>query len=286
MFLFARKLIDQLEKKTRFNYEFVHDFYRQLKYGPDYIQNKPLANEINKTLPFKDARFSIHFSRIRWVMMLPMAHRILDLGGTCQENPAGALVVMGYPYTFSELIINDLPLENRHELYSNKGVLYENDIQYRSGKIKYRYHSMEDLSIYEDNYFDLVNSGESIEHITEEQGRQFLSEAFRVLKPGGTICVDTPNGLATRLQQPDFIDPDHKVEYLPDQLEEAIKDAGFHILEKKGLNWLPNSFRTGVFDLGELTKNFGVFDDLDRCYIQCFKAVKPDSMKRMSMRKR
>ena len=38
------------------------------------------------------------------------------------------------------------------------------------------------------------------------------------LRPGGYFALDTPNGRLTRLQQADFIDPDHKIEYTFEQL--------------------------------------------------------------------
>ena len=47
---------------------------------------------------------------------LPPA-RILDLGGTHQGLPDGALVHLGYPYPFERLVVVDLPVHERDEIY-------------------------------------------------------------------------------------------------------------------------------------------------------------------------
>lgn len=45
---------------------------------------------------------------------------------------------------------------------------------------------------YDDMLFDLVHSNQVIEHVSDID--KFTSEAFRVLKPGGTFIVSTENG--------------------------------------------------------------------------------------------
>jgi predicted SAM-dependent methyltransferase len=44
-----------------------------------------------------------------------------------------------------------------------------------------------------DDYFDALYGSEVIEHIDLNQGRRFLAEAYRVLKPGGVIRLTTPD---------------------------------------------------------------------------------------------
>jgi 2-polyprenyl-3-methyl-5-hydroxy-6-metoxy-1,4-benzoquinol methylase len=44
-----------------------------------------------------------------------------------------------------------------------------------------------------DNTFDFVFSGDVFEHITEKKKDETLKEIFRVLKPGGTVVIKTPN---------------------------------------------------------------------------------------------
>jgi ubiquinone/menaquinone biosynthesis C-methylase UbiE len=46
---------------------------------------------------------------------------------------------------------------------------------------------------FKDNEFDVIFSGDVFEHITPEQKRLCIAEAYRVLKPGGTFTIKTPN---------------------------------------------------------------------------------------------
>jgi SAM-dependent methyltransferase len=221
--------------------------------------------EFERVQATRDLVHSLHHSRCAFVRSLPAARRILDLGGTNLQHEHGAMVTMGYPYDFDELVIVDLPPDERHPLY-NRGGLRE-DVETPRGKIRYAYHSMEDLSRYPDDAFDLVYSGQSIEHVPTEVADTVLAEAYRVLRPGGWLAVDTPNGLVTRLQQDEFIDPDHKVEYAPTELEKKLTGAGFELVERKGLNLGVRSAKTGTFDVREVAENVGVFSDAESCYL-------------------
>jgi len=46
---------------------------------------------------------------------------------------------------------------------------------------------------FKDNIFDKVFSDEVIEHLTISEGKEMISEIRRVLKPGGTFVIKTPN---------------------------------------------------------------------------------------------
>ena len=90
---------------------------------------------------------------------------------------------------------------------------------------------------------------------------------------GGTLAVDTPNGRVTRLQQTEFIDPDHKHGYTPEkleELEEKLSRAGFDIVERKGLNLSLKSVETGHFDAAEVAENVGIFALPASCYLLAF----------------
>ncbi|MGH8988623.1 MAG: class I SAM-dependent methyltransferase [Acidimicrobiales bacterium] len=208
---------------------------------------------------------SLHHSRCAFVRSLPPARRILDLGGTNLQHEHGAMVTMGYPYEFDELVIVDLHPDERHPLYNRGGV--RNDVESSQGRIVYAYHSMADLSRYADESFDLVYSGQSIEHVGVDVADTVLAGAFRVLRRGGLLALDTPNALLTRLQQDELIDPDHKHEYTPEELETKLVRAGFDVVERKGLNLGLQSARKRCFDVREVAENVGVFADPEACYL-------------------
>jgi predicted SAM-dependent methyltransferase len=46
---------------------------------------------------------------------------------------------------------------------------------------------------FEDNTFDYIFSEHMIEHVDHDGAVAMLRECYRVLKPGGTICMATPD---------------------------------------------------------------------------------------------
>ena len=167
---------------------------------------------------------SLHISRCEFIIGLPPAGRIVDLGGGHTIDARGAMVLLGYPYPFDELVVVDLPPDDRHPLYHSERF---GGLATEQGTVRYEYRSMADLSFAEDDSVDLVYSGQSIEHVTESDGDAVLSESLRILKPGAFMAIDTPNARVCRLQQEEFIDPDHKIEYDLDGLRAKVERAGF-----------------------------------------------------------
>ncbi|HEX3840642.1 MAG TPA: methyltransferase domain-containing protein [Acidimicrobiales bacterium] len=217
---------------------------------------------------------SLHASRCEFIISLPPARRIIDLGGGHTIDPRGALVVLGYPYDFDELVVVDLPPDDRHPLYHSER-FGAGDTEH--GKVRYEYRSMADLSFAADNSVDLIYSGQSIEHVTPADGDIVLGEALRVLKPGGYLAIDTPNGKVCRLQQDAFIDPDHKVEYTLDELRAKVTAAGIEVVAERGLNWGGPAVGRGEFDPETLAANYGTYFDAESCYLLALLCRKPSA---------
>jgi SAM-dependent methyltransferase len=218
---------------------------------------------------------SIHSGRCQFIRSLPRARRIVDLGGTSLQRDIGAMVSMGYPYPFDELVIVDLPSEDRHAIYRSADSRRE--VESPLGPVRYQYHSMTDLSSFDDGSVDLVYSGQSIEHVTPGDGELVMKEVYRVLRPGGYFALDTPNARVTRLQQAAFIDPDHEVEYTYGELRDRLLKTGFEITDAKGINYAGRSLAAGRFDLDDVAGNSGLYAAIDDCYILCLVAQKPGS---------
>jgi ubiquinone/menaquinone biosynthesis C-methylase UbiE len=129
---------------------------------------------------------------------------------------------------------------------------------------------MVDLSDYADNSVDLVYSGQSIEHVPLDVADVVLAEVRRVLRPGGHVALDTPNARVTRLQQAEFIDPDHEHEYTHAELSEKLERAGFSVVSAKGLNYAGPSLAAGTFDVAEVATARGMFSEIEDCYLLAY----------------
>jgi SAM-dependent methyltransferase len=231
------------------------------------------SEESRRRVPIRDVLLSMHVSRCEFVAGLPRASRILDLGGTHQGYADGALVHLGYPYPFERLVVVDLPVEERHEIY--RGGSAGGTVQSELGPVEFAFHSMADLGRYAGGSFDLVYSGQSIEHVSEADGDAVVREAFRVLAPGGWFCLDTPNGPVWRLRSAELMNDDHEVEYGADELVAKLSAGGFEVTECKGLNLMRRGVAAGEFDETEASANPGVYASVDDCLLLAFVARKP-----------
>ena len=231
------------------------------------------SEESRRRVPIRDVLLSMHVSRSEFVAGLPRATRILDLGGTHQGFADGALVHLGYPYPFERLVVVDLPVEERHEIYrrGSTGATVQSEL----GPVEFAFHSMVDLGRYADGSFDLVYSGQSIEHVSEADGDAVVREAFRVLEPGGWFCLDTPNGPVWRLRSAALMNDDHEVEYASGELVAKLSAAGFEVTECKGLNLMRRGVAAGVFDEAEASEHPGVYASAADCLLLAVVARKP-----------
>ncbi len=212
-----------------------------------------------------------HFARLKLVSsLLPEAKIILDLGGA-----NGSIYDMGYPYKFDQIIVVDLPPDDRTDMYK--------DLELKqkvtpNGPIDIHFGDMSDLSFVNDNSVDLVWSGESIEHISEADGDKMVREAYRVLKPGGYLCLDTPNRLITEIHtkdvEADFIHPEHKLEYYPKQIQKKLKKAGFKIVESRGVREMKKTYETKNIDYTDFILGNPLPYEIESAYMQYYKCQK------------
>lgn len=232
----------------------------QTIFSTQFLQ-RCLENAIDVHLYF------IHFARIKMVsLLLPAAKVIVDLGGA-----NGSIFDMGYPHKFDRIWVIDLPPEDRCELYQHIAL---SERMTPNGPISVLHRSMTDLSDFEDSSIDLIWSGESIEHISEQDAQLVYEEARRVLRPDGWFCLDTPNRLLTEIHTEGFIHPEHKIEYYPEHLKRNLIEAGFLIAEERGICEMPKSFTTKNFDYRDFILGNWLSDNIDSSYIQYYRCKK------------
>ncbi|MBI5686464.1 MAG: class I SAM-dependent methyltransferase [Verrucomicrobia bacterium] len=221
----------------------------------------------------------LHALRCQLVRQLPAAEVIVDLGGAAGSSIEGALLLMGYPHAPREITIIDLPPDSRMFADGFACIHQETTewLVFGPTRVRYLHQSMSDLSGIADASVDLVWSGESIEHITQAEAGEMFQEVWRVLKPGGYFCLDTPNRAITQIQSPSqLIHPEHKLEYTASQLTRCLSEARFQIVQAGGLGPMPKTAQSGVFNWPELTESADLSDHAEICYLLYVKCRKPD----------
>lgn len=232
------------------------------------LSNNGVETELHRSMDLH--LYLIHAARLKVIkLLLPYGEIILDLGGA-----NAPLYRMGYPHPFKKLFLIDFPEDRRHESFRDISLERTTD----GGEIILRYADMTDLSAFGDETVDLVWSGQSIEHVIPEQGIRMCAEAYRVLKPGGSFCLDTPNRLVTELHTRTvgggLIHPDHKIEYTPKQLREILVAAGFNIVSELGICEMPLTILRGEFAYEDLVVGGPISLNPDRSYIQYYHCKK------------
>lgn len=217
---------------------------------------------------------SLHQARMTAIReCLPPADTILDLGGASDIDPEGALLAMGYPHKPHHIYIVDRADEQR-KYYT--ALHSRSDLTARCGaQIHYVFSDMGDLSRFPENYFELVWSGQSIEHVSEKAADEIFKSIARVLRPGGAFCLDTPNRAVTRLMSHDYCHPEHQIEYLPEQLASKIEKSGLTILRLLAVTPVAISIRVDRLSKLELMKETRVSDDYNEGVSFFIHAQKP-----------
>ena len=245
--------------------------YDEFKFGLSiFCSNEYLDKCFSRSI---DAHlYFTHRARLIMIRrLLPPALNIIDLGGA--NSP---LYHMGYRHTFEKLIMVDLPPDERHDMYKN--------IEVSAGKnsqITIHYSDMTRLEAFPDQSFELVWSGQSIEHVDLESGRRMCAEAFRILKPGGHFCLDTPNRAMTKIHTQDigggFIHPEHKHEYYASELRDQLINSGFEIMLERGVCEMPKTIETGTFHYEDYIIGSPITEDIEAGNIIYFDCLKPNT---------
>jgi ubiquinone/menaquinone biosynthesis C-methylase UbiE len=100
---------------------------------------------------------------------------------------------------------------------------------------------------FDDKFFDIVTSFETIEHLNSEDTKKYLAGIHRTLKDDGVFYVSTPN---RRVVSPNsnvsLVSRWHIHEYVEPELVSVVEQAGFAVTEIYGQRILLKIFNIGV----------------------------------------
>ncbi len=109
------------------------------------------------------------------------------------------------------------------------------------------------LSGLEEASLGAIASFHVIEHLPAEAVARLVRLAWRALKPGGVLILETPSPLSLVMSARDFwIDPTHRRPVHPASLEVAFREAGFEPVSRVDLHPFPTTEHLPEIDLAEL----------------------------------
>jgi len=198
--------------------EVLRSYYHRVHAGHGYTPSEPFLFELHAAMLRKLARlFARH---------IPHGGRVLDAG--CGRS-LFTEIKPEWPFT---IVAADVD----HDLLLSRKRVF--------GEVRWLVAEATPLP-FRDGSFDALFAGELVEHLPDPQPG--VAEFHRVLRPGGTLILTTPN----RLRLANLVDgserpysPDHLSELSYDEALDLIRGAGFEILYSTGLhlelmlNWL------------------------------------------------
>lgn len=171
-----------------------------------------------------------HMARYQWAAPR-LRGRVLDLG--CGVGYGGQLLLSANS-AIKEVIgvdVSPAALEYANRTYARE---YLQFVQADACRLPFL-----------EGSFDAVVSFEAIEHVADPE--QCFQEVRRVLKPGGTFVVSTPNKLVTSPLLPCRpFNPHHLREWYPPKFLSFV-DRYFTITDLYGQNWFSRSILLYVF---------------------------------------
>jgi SAM-dependent methyltransferase len=206
---------------------------------PPYTSAEPLAE---------------HAARYKWAAER-ISGRVLDLG--CGVGYGGQ-ILLSTNGAIEEVVGVDIStdaLEFAIRTYASK---YLHFIQGDACRLPFSDYS-----------FDTVVCFEAIEHVKEPVS--LFKEVKRILRPGGTFLVSTPNRYLTSPFMPSPLNPHHKREWYPNQFFNLVQQH-FMIAALYGQNWYPKKIFFHVFfnvlktRLKVVLDRLGMFYPLQRVY--------------------
>ena len=160
-----------------------------------------------------DARMEAdHLERYRFACRFAAGKSVLDIA--CGIGYSAPMYLEGGATDYLGVDLNPEVLQAAEENYASENAAY----------------AVGDITLFDcGRQFDLISSFETIEHVPDYRGA--LDNLHRLLKPGGTLLVSSPNRPVTSPSAKTLEDkpenPFHTQEFTPVELIEELRRAGF-----------------------------------------------------------
>jgi SAM-dependent methyltransferase len=158
----------------------------------------------------------IHEERGKLLSELPKGARTF-----CSAGCAGR-----WYFDWVEEKYGPIPLHYGVELFSPK----PDDLP---PNVRWIQNSVADMFEVPDGAVDILFSGQNVEHLYLQDLEKFFREANRVVRPGGHLCVDSPNRLVS--QDLGYTQPQHVLELSVQDIVELVEASGFTVESVKGI---------------------------------------------------
>ncbi|MDP2598916.1 MAG: class I SAM-dependent methyltransferase [Candidatus Liptonbacteria bacterium] len=110
-----------------------------------------------------------------------------------------------------------------------------------------------------DGTFDVIVSFHTIEHMGGDDQALFVKELRRVLKPGGSLLIATPDGEVWKLQGIAYMQEGHIKELSRKELESVLTRNGFNVAQAYGQRVLKKSGFSAIRKILNFLKKLDVF---------------------------
>jgi SAM-dependent methyltransferase len=138
------------------------------------------------------------------------------------------------------------------------------------------------MSTVDDGSVDVVFSGQNLEHLWIDDVAGFLLEAHRVLRPNGTLVIDSPNRIA--VEALGWVQPEHTIEISVAEATQLLELAGFRVEVVRALwncrnratgEWLPLIAPAG--EVREILDRAVTRADIDDTFVWWIEARRTDT---------
>ena len=167
-------------------------------------------------IPTYDLNLFLHELRMRRLALMPAEARVVLSGGAANEV---------YFDWFSENYPGRVERHIAVEYFQPPPDPLPEGVEWLA-------RTLGDVSPVRDGEVDLVFAGQVIEHLWPDDIAGFLSEAHRVLRPGGAVVIDSPTRFITEGLA--WTQPGHTIELEVDEIVELLTLAGFVDIDVKG----------------------------------------------------